>query len=102
MYEMAFENDTAAALPRTSLALGFKARWNTEEIDNALQHAISLRRDWCETKHRYCIREAKVEVDSMEWSSSRPASKSSWQLDQLDRVVDTMVCSDFSMHFHVF
>mmetsp|Transcript_13143 Transcript_13143/g.20775 ORF Transcript_13143/g.20775 Transcript_13143/m.20775 type:complete len:574 (-) Transcript_13143:210-1931(-) len=103
MYELAFDQDASKTLPRTSLAIGFKAYWGDEQLSGALDRIGNIRRDWAETHNRYCIREAKVEVDNAcQWSSTYTRSKASWDLDTLDRVVDALVVADFSMHFHVF
>jgi len=103
MYELAFEQDAANELPRTSLAIGFKAFWSEEETDAMFERVKHLRRTWDETGPRLCIREIKIEVDNLGfWSSSSKYSGPSWDLERLDRVVEEMVAADFSIHLHVF
>jgi len=105
IYEFAFEQDDCKRLPRTSLAIGFKSHWDAEEIGAVLDRVKHTRRDWADTGYRFCVREAKVEVDNVsQWSSrsSSKWSKPSWDLEQFDRVVETMVGADFSMHMHTF
>eukprot|EP00927_Polykrikos_kofoidii_P025667 TRINITY_DN23027_c0_g1_i1.p1 TRINITY_DN23027_c0_g1~~TRINITY_DN23027_c0_g1_i1.p1 ORF type:complete len:950 (+),score=158.40 TRINITY_DN23027_c0_g1_i1:36-2852(+) len=101
-YEAAFEEDVAVRrLPRVSLAIGFKDHWTHEKLCEELECAVAMRRTWKDTGYRYCLQEAKVEVDHCMWSTNRGGS-CSWDYPLLEHVVRTMVQADFSVHFHVF
>lgn len=101
-YEMAFLEDKKRLLPRTSLALGFKEDWSPERYDELLTRAASLRTEWMETDFRYCLREAKIEVDHSCWSATGSSGGAAWDLALMDRIIVSMIRMNFSMHLHVF
>jgi len=93
-YEVAFAEDARRKLPRVSLALGFKHAWSPDCISEIVERAPGQRLVWEDTNFRYCLREAKVEVDHF--------SGLSWDKAQLSSLVQSMVAANFSMHMHIF
>eukprot|EP00747_Dinoflagellata_sp_TGD_P194027 gnl/TRDRNA2_/TRDRNA2_60960_c0_seq1.p1 gnl/TRDRNA2_/TRDRNA2_60960_c0~~gnl/TRDRNA2_/TRDRNA2_60960_c0_seq1.p1 ORF type:complete len:649 (+),score=90.90 gnl/TRDRNA2_/TRDRNA2_60960_c0_seq1:74-1948(+) len=101
-YEAAYAGEAGHLLPRTSLAMGFREGQSSERLKEALARVAALRRSWEQANFRYCLREAKVEVDHAPWSTKRQSSAAAWDLEQLGLVVHAMVRKDFSIHAHVF
>lgn len=93
-YELAFAEDSKRRLPRTNLALGFKDDWSPDHISEIVERAPVLRQSWEDTNFRFCLREAKVEVDH--------GRTISWEEAKLASLVNNMVAANFSMHMHVF
>jgi len=94
-YEMAFAEDVKRLFPRTSLALGFKEYWDQERLGSIVASSTAIRKTWEDTDFRYCLREAKVEVDHSQWGLA-------WEKPKLASVVHGMIAANFSIHMHVF
>lgn len=103
-YELAYAQDQRRHLPRTSMALGFKHDWSRARISGTVERAPDARSTWEATDYRYCLREAKIEVDHCHWSreGGETRGEPSWDLTVMDEVVGSMVSADFSIHMHVF